>query len=51
MTEQNAFLLALVIKPFVLVVVFVFLAVCIRRPIQRHMKEGKLKRFLLKKIN
>ena len=43
--------LTMILRPFVAFVVLFVLAVCVRWPLQKFMKDGKLKRFLLYKIN
>ena len=49
--EQALFALAVFLKPFAALGVLVLTAKFIRRPLERKMKDGKLKRFLLKKIS
>jgi hypothetical protein len=44
-------LLALLIKPFVALVVFGLICLPARFALQRHMPDGKLKRFLLRPIS
>jgi len=51
MSQTEVFALAMVIRPVMLVVVVLLTAYCVRRPLQKYMKEGRLKRILLKKIN
>ena len=50
-SEQALFALALVLKPLAALGVALLTAAFVRRPLERKMKDGKLKRFLLKKIN
>lgn len=49
--EQALFALAIFIKPFAALAVAFLTAVLVRKPLEREMKDGKLKRFLLKKIS
>jgi hypothetical protein len=48
--ETHRFLLAMVLKPFVALVFFSLVAAIVY-PIRKHMPDGKLKRFLFKKIS
>lgn len=41
----------MLVKPLAVFVLFLLLAICVRLPIQRYMRDGKLKRFLLHKVN
>lgn len=49
--EQSLFAIAMLIKPFAALGVAFLLAAFVRKPLERKMKDGKLKRFLLKKIS
>jgi 4-amino-4-deoxy-L-arabinose transferase-like glycosyltransferase len=49
--EQSSFALAMLLKPFVALAVFFLLAVLVRRPLERRMKDGRLKRILLKRLS
>lgn len=49
MTEQEGFFIALLLKPFVLIVLFVAVAV-LARLIMSRIPEGRLKRLLAKRV-
>lgn len=38
------------IRPFFLLGLMLVLGYCVRRPIEKHMKDGRLKRLLLRRI-
>lgn len=43
--------LVLLFKPIGLLIAVALLYYCVRRPLQKHMKDGKLKRLLLYRLN
>lgn len=47
---MERWLLALVLKPFVMFVIFVGIVLPIRLLFQRYMKDGPVKRFLFRRI-
>jgi len=51
MTHMEPWMLALILKPFALLFLFGFICLPGRLFVQRFMKDGRLKRLLLKRIS
>lgn len=48
---MSEWMLAVLLRPFMLFVLAVFVLYPARMAVQKHMRDGKLKRLLLKRVN